>query len=138
MNGATRFPQVPAYSGNRLRWPGALLAASCLFSNANAQGDDWREFALLVDGSTWAYRAASLGRVNGWVVADLQRSAQGTATAYKGMVRAEHCGARRGDVKLLDATTGEEVSSAVFIAGSNSLPAAIAATLCTALQKART
>jgi hypothetical protein len=129
------FPQVPPYTGNRLRWPGSLLAAFCLLSTAQAQGDDWREFAALTDGSSWAYRAASVGRISGWTVAEVQRTTSEDQRRYRAHVRTAHCAAKFGDVMLSDVDTGAPVSTAVFQAGSNTLPAAIAAALCAAANR---
>jgi predicted phage tail protein len=129
------FPQVQPYTGHRLKWPGALLAAFSLITNTQAQGDDWREFAALTDGSTWSYRASSVGRISDWTVAEVQRTTSDSQKRYRAHVKTSHCQEKFGDVMLSDIDTGAAVSTAVFQAGSTSLPAAIAATLCAAANR---
>lgn len=124
------FRQVPPYTDHRPSWPGALLAAFCLCSNLHAQGEDWRSFAEVTDGATWAYRAGSLGLVNGWVVAEVRRTASDSQATYRAHVRQLHCGQPRGDVRLTDPATGAELGAAIFTAGTSTLPATIAAALC--------
>lgn len=123
-------PGPPAQSDRRLPWPGALLAAFCLCTNLHAQGEDWRSFAEVTDGATWAYRAGSLGLVNGWVVAEVRRTASGSQATYRAHVRQLHCGQPRGDMRLTDPATGAELGAAIFTAGTSTLPATIAAALC--------
>lgn len=132
------FPRPPAYTARRLPWPGALLAAFCVCTSAQAQGDDWRDFAEQAGGASWAYRPGSLGLVNGWVVAEVRRTVSDGQAVYHAHVRQAHCGRPQGDLRLTDPATGTELAATVFTAGTPTMPAAMAAALCGAWRRSLT
>lgn len=132
-------PGVSLTRGPRTPWFG-LLAAALLCANTCALAQDattaWSDFGVTRDGAVWAFRRASVAVVNGFVVADVQRRAEQT-TAYQAQVPLVHCGKQRGDVALYDLNSGERVAAAIFTAGVDSLPMAIANALCNAARPAR-
>ena len=65
----------------------------------------------------------------------MQRTTSDSQKRYRAHVKTSHCQEKFGDVMLSDIDTGAAVSTAVFQAGSTSLPAAIAATLCAAANR---
>lgn len=116
------------------------LAAAALALPAQAQPFEWREIMTTDTGATWALRTGTValqqhGKTT-LVVAVVKRADADGEALYLAHVNREHCNKPRGDMGLTT-LQGEPVAAVVFVAGSNTAPATLAAALCNALQRAR-
>lgn len=127
------WPQVPAYTGKRLAWPGTMLAAACLFSTVSAQATEWQHVAETPDGTTWSVRRGTEGRElfksQNLRVAMVRRVLNGGAQLFKAGALEDAATRQHSEVHLFTLASAL-VETTHFTRGDRSVAAALALVLC--------
>lgn len=117
---------------------GTLAAAALALPQSLAQAFEWREIMTTDAGASWALRTGTVAlRIRGQateVVAVVKRADASGEALYVAHVNRDHCNRPRGDMGL-STLDGMPVAAVVFVAGTATAPAVMAAALCAEVKR---